>query len=125
MPIGEKAKRWKKFIAMLRKKRPHLRGENSGRWKGGVHPYNVVFKENKQKAIKRADGSCDICCEKKISVVHHIDENKHNHKMSNLIAVCYHCHGKLHSILYYAVYPDWKTYGYHKIITLQNKDFFL
>lgn len=74
---------------------PKIREENHYKWKGGTHAtartmaYRYGFNLNK----------C-VGCNKntKKTVVHHIDENPYNNKLSNLRILCYKCHAELHGL---------------------------
>jgi len=60
-------------------------------------PYtnNGLLNKNKPKALKEAEYKCEKCG-KNAYLVHHKDFTKSNHKLSNLQALCYSCHIKLH-----------------------------
>lgn len=87
----------------LRLKRSQdMKGENHWNWKGGVTntPYPSEFSEYlKRKVRKRYNYVCQICErqqeEKKKLDVHHIDGNKDNNILENLISLCASCHTKV------------------------------
>jgi len=47
------------------------------------------------KELKKGE-SCRMCGSKIDLQVHHIDENRQNNQMSNLIILCRSCHSKQH-----------------------------
>ena len=71
--------------------------EMNGRWNGGNsdYPNHAEFKRARVKVLKKSKGKCEICGEP-AKIVHHIDEDKGNHLLNNLIAVCRTCHEPLH-----------------------------
>jgi hypothetical protein len=46
--------------------------------------------------LQRARGLCEICGNKAF-YIHHLDADKSNHELTNLVAVCTSCHGVIHS----------------------------
>ena len=76
----------------------NMKGEKNPRWNGGnsKYPNHAELKKIRIKVLQRAKGKCQICKERIAKIVHHIDENKSNHSINNLIAVCYECHINLH-----------------------------
>lgn len=79
-----------------------LSGENNPQWRGGLslEPYGVGFTRTLKRHIKERDNyTCQICGAlwKELDTplyVHHIDYDKTNHCMENLVTLCSHCHGK-------------------------------
>lgn len=55
----------------------------------GEYLHNVIWRE------VYPDGVCQICG-KPIEAVHHIDDNKSNNDIKNLIGLCNSCHHKIH-----------------------------
>lgn len=80
------------------------RGENSGTWKGGksFEKYGQEFTFDLKELVRdRDERKCSECgiTEEEIQeslVVHHIDNNKKNNNVINLISVCRICHGNIH-----------------------------
>jgi hypothetical protein len=60
-------------------------GINSPHWKGGIQTYRKFKKSN-----------CETCNSINHLDVHHIDENRYNNNLSNLITLCRSCHKKTH-----------------------------
>lgn len=79
-----------------------LVGEKAFNWQGGLsfEPYGIEFNNDLKEVIRNRDRRKCFICEKteleskrKLSV-HHIDYNKKNNKLDNLISLCKKCHGK-------------------------------
>ena len=77
-------------------------GEKNGNWKGGLSfiPYPLGWNKTFREQIRYRDGyKCQICgvpeieCKTKLHV-HHIDYDKNNLKIENLISLCISCHLK-------------------------------
>ena len=72
------------------------RGEKCHWWKGGIssEPYTVNWTETLKRAIRERDKYiCKICGLYGLHV-HHIDYNKKNCNLNNLITLCNGCHSK-------------------------------
>lgn len=77
-------------------------GEKNPSWKGGIsfEPYNKNWNSKLRKKIKESDNYICQECKTKFSKntrkldVHHIDYNKKNNSLNNLISLCKSCHGK-------------------------------
>lgn len=75
-------------------------GENSSVWKGGIskEPYPFGFNNLLKETIRqRDDYICQICKVEENGIkhhIHHIDYNKNNIFLINLILLCKSCHGK-------------------------------
>ncbi len=76
--------------------------ENNGRWLGGIHfnPYPLGWNKTFKEQIRYRDGYvCQICgiseveCIRRLDV-HHIDYDKINININNLVSLCKSCHGK-------------------------------
>ncbi len=59
------------------------------------YPNHYTMKKNRIIKLNRIKFKCEICGGK-ARYIHHIDETKYNHELSNLMAVCPKCHVKLH-----------------------------
>ena len=73
-------------------------GEEHHNWNGGTSfdPYDSRFNNKLKREIKELDKHlCCVCGKKtqKLSV-HHIDYNKQNSIVDNLVSLCTKCHGK-------------------------------
>ncbi|PIU78162.1 MAG: hypothetical protein COZ28_03430 [Candidatus Moranbacteria bacterium CG_4_10_14_3_um_filter_44_15] len=67
-------------------------GKNHSNWKSGEFTYkNVLTKSSTPKV-------CMLCKEndKRILVAHHIDKNRRNNRLKNLIWLCFNCHFLVH-----------------------------
>ena len=76
--------------------------EKSSQWKGGIswETYPQLFnKQLKEKVRVRDNFICQLCgipeleCNRRLSI-HHIDYNKKNCEINNLISLCHNCHCK-------------------------------
>lgn len=71
-------------------------GEKHWNWRGGasLEPYPVGWtKTYKRRILERDNYKCQIC-HKKGKTVHHIDYNKKNLNVRNLITLCHSCHSR-------------------------------
>jgi len=75
-----------------------MKGENNPRWNNGnsEYPNHSELKKARIEILKNSKGKCEICG-KPAKIVHHIDGDKSNHNIDNLMAVCLKCHKPLHS----------------------------
>lgn len=73
-----------------------IAGDRNGSWKGGISkdPYENTFTESLKTTIRKRDKFTCAVCRKKGCDVHHIDYNKTNSDVSNLITLCRSCHMK-------------------------------
>jgi len=75
-------------------------GENHHNWNDGASykPYPVEFNNSLKKLVRERDTwACFICGileREKNHHVHHIDHDKQNNTISNLITLCVSCHGR-------------------------------
>ncbi len=96
-----------------------IKGGKSHSWKGGIQfePYGIEFnKELKEQIRERDDFTCQECnySEKELGYtlsVHHIDYDKKNNKLNNLISLCRSCHSQTNFGR-----QDWTNYLREKII---------
>jgi len=82
--------------AREKNRQAHL-GTKSFLWAGGksFEPYSVDWTNTLKRAIKERDFfMCQICGNDNYLVVHHIDYNKKNSNLDNLITLCPSCHSK-------------------------------
>ena len=109
----EKAKQIKKKISnsVSGEKNPNfgndiLKGENNPSWVDGRSyiPYPYEFRKIRKSILKRDNNTCQLCNDfipvqkKNIFIsVHHIDYNKQNNSLNNLIALCTHCNSSVNT----------------------------
>lgn len=75
----------------------NLPGEKNSNWKGGIS-YN--YYASKKKEVK----SCEICgVYDKHLEIHHIDKNRKNNLLNNLIKCCINCHNIFHHDWYVGI----------------------
>lgn len=69
------------------------RAENSPNWAGGKSSYKEIFKRTDVKK------ECVLCGrhDTRILCVHHIDKNRKNNKIQNLVWLCRNCHFLIHN----------------------------
>jgi len=74
-----------------------MKGENNPRWNGGNsdYPNHAELKKARLEVLKRTKGKCEICG-KPAKLIHHMNGDKSNHNINNLMAVCSKCHSILH-----------------------------
>lgn len=68
-------------------------GPKHANWINGMHAYRSVLKRNNIFAI------CKLCntTDKSVLVTHHIDHNRKNNKVANLVWLCHNCHHLVHN----------------------------
>lgn len=73
-------------------------GEKNPRWNGGIskYPNHAEMKRNRLIKLQETQGKCEICGEPAYCV-HHLDEDKSNQSLDNLVALCHKCHMILHN----------------------------
>lgn len=72
-------------------------GQNAPNWQGGksFEPYDAAFNDALKCQVRERDAyTCAICGVNGSRICHHIDYNKKNSVMDNLITLCMSCHGK-------------------------------
>jgi hypothetical protein len=76
-------------------------GSNHGNWKGGVvrYHYPAIFKYARKERRKIDNFTCQECRQTEQQLgyplsVHHIDYNKQNNELYNLISLCKSCHAQ-------------------------------
>lgn len=97
--IIDLAKKGKEHQKMLNKARSEfMKGENNPRWNGGIseYPNQPILRKKKIEIFKKVKGKCEMC-ERTAKIIHHIDEDKSNHSIDNLMALCLFCHKEIHS----------------------------
>lgn len=66
-------------------------GERHPNWNGGIYSYRDILKRHKEEI-------CSLChtIDKRILAVHHIDRNRKNNNIENLVYLCHNCHYLVH-----------------------------
>lgn len=88
-------------IEQARAKSPIKKGKDNINWKGGVYIYPKEWTgELRRKVFARDNNECQDCGKKGMKrsdlVVHHIDFEKENCSLDNLVLLCRGCHMKRH-----------------------------
>jgi len=67
-------------------------GENHPNWINGKHSYKSIMSRSSSVKI------CKLCNENdtRILIVHHIDNNRENNSVINLVWLCHNCHYLVH-----------------------------
>ena len=70
--------------------------ENNPNWNNGssFEPYSIDWTDTLRKAIRERDKYTCQVCKKEGFIIHHIDYNKKNCNLNNLINLCNSCHSK-------------------------------
>jgi hypothetical protein len=68
------------------------RAGNNPNWTGGLSSYKILLKRTKSKQV------CNLCGKDNLKMlcVHHLDRNRKNNNMQNLIWLCRNCHFLVH-----------------------------
>lgn len=69
-------------------------GPENPNWSGGGYTYNPDFVRLRELIRTRDNYTCQLCGHTPSKTVHHIDYNRKNNTVLNLITVCRSCHGK-------------------------------
>ena len=69
-----------------------FRGSKHANWKGGRYSYQSVLLRNNIPKICKLCGTKD----KRVMATHHIDRDKYNNKVENLVWLCHNCHHLVH-----------------------------
>ena len=77
----------------------HLKGSKNPNWNNGTSEYknHYQMKINRLEKLKQTKGKCEVC-EIDAKMIHHNDENKNNHAISNLTVLCNKHHVLIHNI---------------------------
>ena len=97
--------------------------DKNANWHNGAsfEPYPLGWNKTFKEQIRYRDGyKCQICGVPEVENgrnlnVHHIDYNKSNLELDNLISLCSHCHGKAHFNRDF-----WKNYFKEKSFIVTN-----
>jgi len=71
-------------------------GEKASQWRGGIsfEPYSIDWTETLKRAVRERDNYICQICSQYGNIVHHIDYDKKNSGIDNLITLCRSCHTK-------------------------------
>lgn len=78
----------------------YFSGDNHHNYSGGVKLYPRQWTRKLRTEIRKRDGNRCLICEeinRRFLVIHHIDENKDNCNIDNLVTLCRSCHMKVHA----------------------------
>ena len=83
-------------LKMSKAKKGKYVGKNNHFWKGGISflPYSLNWTETLKKSIRERDNYICKKCSQYGNTVHHIDYDKKNCNLDNLITLCVSCHIK-------------------------------
>ncbi|MDD2807364.1 MAG: HNH endonuclease signature motif containing protein [Patescibacteria group bacterium] len=68
-------------------------GKNHPNWQGGEFSYHRIMKEHNISAECKECGMSN----KKVLVIHHVDHNRKNNTIANLMWLCRNCHYLIHN----------------------------
>jgi len=90
---GEKNHMFGKHFSKEAKEKSRLShlAEKNPFWKGGTSP--AYFRRLARENIIQ---KCSICLSIKRLEVHHIDQDRKNNSLKNLVILCKSCHSKIH-----------------------------
>ena len=81
-----------KVCFMVWKNQHLLIGEKHARWKNGINAYRNIIRRSGLPAFCTRCGVDDF----RILLVHHIDQDRTNNKIKNLMWLCHNCHFLIH-----------------------------
>ncbi|HLC44625.1 MAG TPA: HNH endonuclease signature motif containing protein [Patescibacteria group bacterium] len=96
-PRALKASKSKKYFCnkscfAVWKNKNILTGENHVNWKNGENSYRSIMKRNN---ILQACKRCQVD-DARVLVVHHLDKDRSNNSLKNLVWLCHNCHFMVH-----------------------------
>lgn len=109
---------WRKRLGKVKRESGCHIKEKNGAWKGGIsyEPYSSDFNKKKKLLILTRDNYTCQHCGKYGNYIHHIDYNKKNSSIDNLITTCNSCNTKANFGR-----EKWMLYFQDKVKTLSNK----
>lgn len=99
------------------------RGENNPQWRDGSsrRKYPPEFNNYLKQLVKERDKyRCQLCGNVENLVVHHIDWDKMNNDINNLITLCQECHGGLNRIDCELPIVNWDIFKTKDILEIQQ-----
>lgn len=118
-----KGKSWGEDVRLKMSKKARLRvGALNSNWKGGIGnlPYGAEFTRTFRQIIRNKFGKCmycDITNEEHVVrfgvqlAIHHIDYDKHNNSLNNLVPLCFRCNSHVN-----ADREEWTDYFNNKML---------
>jgi ribosomal protein L28 len=81
---------------LISKNHADVTGKNNSQWLGGLNDYKYTpdWRKIRKLAIEYYGDICYRCGSKNHICIHHIDYNKKNNRLGNLIPLCLKCHLK-------------------------------
>ena len=75
----------------------NMKGKRNPRWNGGVSEYadHYTLKKQRKKKLQLVIHKCELCGGK-AKLTHHKNKDRSDHRIENLLALCYKCHGVKH-----------------------------
>ncbi|MCK4918159.1 MAG: hypothetical protein KAS02_00015 [Candidatus Pacebacteria bacterium] len=67
-------------------------GPKHANWNGGRSSYKSVLSRNKVSKVCKLCGNND----ERVMAVHHLDKNRYNNNIENLVWLCHNCHHLVH-----------------------------
>lgn len=68
-------------------------GKLHSNWKGGISAYRKILEKS---GLIRKCKRCG-CSDRRILAVHHLDRNRNNNGVENLVWLCHNCHHLIHT----------------------------
>jgi len=81
-----------KSCHMIWKNKTSLKGENHPNWVNGEFAGRGILERSNKKMVCILCNNIDI----RVLAVHHINHNRENNKLSNLVWLCHNCHHLIH-----------------------------
>lgn len=119
---------WRKKMGRAKSDSGIYVGDKNPNWRGGISrlPYPISFNGKLKKEVMQRDGYMDQLCGidenfhikkyRQKLVIHHIDYNKMNCNLDNLITLCLVCNSRVNFGR-----EDWTRYFQDKLKTFSNK----
>jgi hypothetical protein len=73
-------------------KADYVSGADHGKWQGGSGEYPSEFMMIRPEVKQRDSYQCQFCGQTNFLEIHHLDEDKTNNSLDNLLTLCLWCH---------------------------------